>query len=68
MKLQNYLNKFNNEEIASLYASEDIKKLSKIGDNNGISSGTDLVEKIAKIYRIYDFNTEIIASAMRSAR
>lgn len=67
-KLQNHLNKSHNEEIASLYTSEDIKKLSDIGDNNGISGGTDLVEKIAKIYRVYGFNTEIIASAMRSAR
>ncbi|GAI32506.1 unnamed protein product, partial [marine sediment metagenome] len=67
-KLQNYLNKSNDEEIASLYTYEDIRKLADIGDNNGIDSGTDLVERIAKIYRIYGFNTEIIASAMRSAR
>lgn len=67
-KLQNYLNKSNDEEIASLYTYEDIRKLADIGDNNGVDSGTDLVERIAKIYRIYGFNTEIIASAMRSAR
>jgi len=67
-KLQNYLNKSNNEEIASLYANENIKKLANLGDNNGVYSGTDLVESIAKIYSIYGFNTQIIASAMRSAR
>ncbi len=67
-KLQNYLNKSNDEKIASLYTNEDIKKLADIGDNNGIDSGTDLVERIAKIYRIYGFDTQIIASAMRSTR
>jgi len=67
-KLRNYLNEFSDEEIASLYANEDIKKLADIGDNNGIYSGADLVKIIAKIYRIYGFDTQIIASAMRSAR
>ena len=45
-----------------------LKKLADIGDNNGVYSGTDLVKSIAKIYRIYGFDTQIIASAMRSAR
>ncbi|MCD6318158.1 hypothetical protein J7M02_03725, partial [Candidatus Aerophobetes bacterium] len=67
-KLQNYLNEFNDEEIASLYTDENVKKLADIAGNKGISSGADLVEKIVKIYRVYGFNTQIIASAMRNAR
>lgn len=67
-RLQGYLNKSNNEEIASLYTLEDIKKLSDIGKNNGISSGKDLVGRIATIYRIHGFDTQIIAAAMRSTR
>jgi len=67
-RMQNYLNSLNDEEISSLYTREDIKKLADIGDNQGICGGTDLVESIAKIYKVYDFDTQIIASAMRNAR
>lgn len=67
-KLQNYLDKSGDEEIASLYTKDDTKKLANVGNNNGICSGTDLVEKMANIYRIYNFDTQIIAAAMRNPR
>jgi len=39
----------------------------EIGDE-GIYSGVELTESIIKIYRAYDFKTEIIAASVRNAR
>ena len=37
-------------------------------DDNGIKSGTDLVEKVVMILDNYDYDTEVIASSIRNAR
>ncbi len=37
-------------------------------DDNGIKSGSDLVEKVVMILDNYDYETEVIASSIRNAR
>ncbi len=37
-------------------------------DDNGIRSGSDLVEKVVMILENYDYDTEVIASSIRNAR
>lgn len=51
-----------------LYQREEIAGASELGKDNGISSGVDLITKIARIYTNYDIKTEIIASSMRNPR
>ena len=40
----------------------------KDADDNGIRSGSDLVEKVVMILDNYDYETEVIASSIRNAR
>jgi len=54
--------------IPKLYLDEKIKNLVKLGQDNGVLSGVDLVGKILKIYRNYGYKTQVIAASIRNAR
>lgn len=54
--------------ILEAYRSQEIRGLSQIVHDNGIVSGIDLVAKIVKIFRIYGFRAQVIASSIRNAR
>jgi len=56
------------EKIGEVYQRESVKRQANLGKDNGISSGVDLVAKIACIYRNYGIKTEIIAASMRNAQ
>lgn len=58
----------NYSSIAEAYKSQDLRKLVQMIQDNGIMSGVDLVAKIVKIFRIYGFKTQVIASSIRNAR
>jgi len=47
---------------------EGVKINDKIIDDNGIISGVDLVREIVKIYKNYNFKTEVIAASIRNSR
>ena len=48
------------------FPAHGLRKRGKIIENNGIVSGVDLVEKIVKIFKNYEFKTEIIAASLRN--
>ncbi|MEM1585939.1 MAG: transaldolase family protein [Candidatus Bathyarchaeia archaeon] len=54
--------------IVDAYKSRDVKVLSHMIHDNGIISGVDLVAKIVKIFKIYGFKAQVIASSIRNAR
>ena len=54
--------------IAQLYLDEKVTSAARLGNDEGIYSGVDLVAKILKIYRNYGYKTKVIASSMRNAR
>ncbi len=56
------------EGIGYIYQQEEVARRAELGKDNGISSGVDLVAKVARIYSTYGIKTEIIASSIRNAR
>jgi len=50
------------------FPHEGIKINENIIDDNGIVSGVDLVKEIVKIYKNYNYKTEIIAASIRNSR
>lgn len=56
------------EQAGEIYQKGHILDKINTGKDNGISSGLDLVAKIARIYQNYGIKTQIIASSMRNAR
>jgi transaldolase len=50
------------------YQSNEAKKISESGQDNGVSGGVDLVARILRIYRNYSFKTEVIAASIRNPR
>ncbi len=67
-RLGEYLKNPTAEEISSLYLDEKIKKAIGVGEDNGITSGVDLVRKIVNIFRKYDIKTKVIAASMRNSQ
>jgi len=54
--------------IREIYESKDIDSILKQGQDNGVYSGVDLVDRILRIYRAYGFKTEVIAASIRNPR
>lgn len=65
-KLSERLRNSSTNEISSLYFN--VRKISGILENDGIGSGTELVEKIVEIFRKYGIKTKVIAASMRNPR
>ncbi|MEM2320428.1 MAG: transaldolase family protein [Candidatus Bathyarchaeia archaeon] len=63
-----------NEQIAKCGSildackSQEIRKLDQTIHDNGIISGVDLIARIVRIFRIYGFKAQVIASSIRNAR
>jgi transaldolase len=55
-------------DIISAYSDKIVRRTSCIGDNEGIASGVELVEKIVDIFRKYGIKTKVIAASMRHPR
>ena len=56
------------DSLSKLYLDEEIVSAAKLGNDNGIRSGVDLVRSIVKIFRNYGYKTKVIASSIRNAR
>jgi len=54
--------------IREIYESEKISSVLRQGQDNGVSSGVDLVARILRIYRAYGYKTEVIAASIRNPR
>jgi len=54
--------------VIDAYKSQDIRKLDQETQDNGIISGVDLVAKIVRIFKTYNFKAQVIASSIRNAR
>ena len=67
-KLRDALEACRENEIGKMYLDEQIVSAARLGHDNGIYSGVDLVKRIITIYRNYGYKTEIIAASMRNAR
>ncbi len=52
----------------AVYKDQKVMKVYDWANDDGIYSGLDLTWSIAKIYDNYDFDTEIIAASLRTAR
>ncbi|MCD6464761.1 transaldolase [Candidatus Bathyarchaeota archaeon] len=66
LKLNEFLMKFNS--VAEAYRSSNVKDILDGSQDNGVTSGVDLVAKIVKIFRNYGYKTQVIASSIRNAR
>jgi len=58
----------NADSLSELYMDEEIVSATRLGNDNGIRSGVDLVRSIVKIFRNYGYKTQVIASSIRNAR
>ncbi|MCD6465119.1 transaldolase [Candidatus Bathyarchaeota archaeon] len=58
----------NLNSVAEAYRNGELAKVISETTDNGILSGVDLVAKVVKILRNYDFKTQVIASSIRNAR
>jgi len=58
----------NADSLSELYTDEEIVSATRLGNDNGIRSGVDLVRSIVKIFRNYGYKTQVIASSIRNAR
>jgi len=58
----------NADSLSKLYMDEEIVSATRLGNDNGIRSGVDLVRSIVKIFRNYGYRTQVIASSIRNAR
>ena len=58
----------NADSLSKLYMDEEIVSATRLGNDNGIRSGVDLVRSIVKIFRNYGYGTQVIASSIRNAR
>ena len=58
----------NADSLSELYMDEKIVSATRLGNDNGIRSGVDLVRSIVKIFRNYGYKTQVIASSIRNAR
>ena len=58
----------NADSLSKLYMDEEIVSATRLGNDNGIRSGVDLVRSIVKIFRNYGYKTQVIASSIRNAR
>jgi len=67
-KLSEAIEACRENEIGKMYLDEQIVSAAKLGHDNGIYSGVDLVKRIITIYRNYGYKTEVIAASMRNAR
>ncbi len=56
------------DSIPQLYQSKDLQKILDMGHDDGVYGGLELVDKILKIYRNYDYKTEVLAASIRSSR
>ena len=56
------------DSIPKLYQSKTLKKILDMGHDDGVYGGMELVDKILKIYRNYDYKTEVLAASIRSSR
>jgi transaldolase len=56
------------DTISQLYQSKDLQKILDMGHDDGVYGGIELVDKILKIYRNYDYKTEVLAASIRSSR
>lgn len=54
--------------ISDFYSEEKLKDLHRGIKDNGIASGTDLIQRITKIFDKYDAETKIIAASIRNTR
>lgn len=66
--MDKYLKNGKEKTISDLYSEEKLKDLRKEIKDNGIASGTDLIQRIAKILDKYDAETKIIAASIRNIR
>ena len=58
----------NTNSLSELYMDEEVVSATRLGNDNGIRSGVDLVRSIVKIFRNYGYKTKVIASSIRNAR
>lgn len=56
------------DSVSEAYRTESARSLAEEGVDNGILSGVDLVARILRIYRCYDYRTEVIAASIRNPR
>lgn len=54
--------------VLESYLNNEVRDIVKLGQDNGVLSGVDLVGKILKIYRNYGYKTQVIAASIRNAR
>lgn len=54
--------------VSQLYQNKDLRGLLAKGHDNGVYSGLDLVKRILQIYKIYDYNVQVIAASIRNTR
>lgn len=66
--LSRIINSKNADSLSKLYMDEEVISATKVGNDNGIRSGVDLVRSIVKIFRNYGYKTQVIASSIRNAR
>jgi len=67
-KLNKHLDSSLNQQISTLYQAEQTTLDLEMTNDQGISSGVELVKQIAQIYQIYRIKTEIIAASLRNAQ
>jgi len=54
--------------ILESYLDEKVRNIVKLGQDNGVLSGVDLVIRIMRIYQNYGYKTKVIAASIRNAR
>lgn len=54
--------------VSQLYRNKDLRGLLAKGHDNGVYSGLDLVKRILQIYKLYDYNVQVIAASIRNTR
>ncbi len=67
---ENKLGRFIDEQEIDniIYRDHEIMKLFDWANDNGIFSGIDMLWSVKKVYDEYEFDTEIIAASIRTAR
>jgi len=58
----------NHGSILEFFLDKEVGNIIKLGQDNGVLSGVDLVGKIQKVYRNYGYKTQVIAASIRNAR
>jgi len=54
--------------VAQLYQRKELRELLAAAHDNGVYSGLDLVQRILRIFRAYDYGVEVIAASIRNTR